>query len=102
MLPYLRGRGRAPMWRAPAMEAGMTREELASKLDHLDPGATLSVPEAALAALFGEGRLSKEAVAMIEAFALEHRCTFSVEHGWARRPSRKTTSSEAARRHSRQ
>ena len=59
----------------------MTREELASKLDRLDPGATLSVPEAALATLFGDGRLSKEAVAMVEAFALEHRCTFSVEHG---------------------
>ena len=59
----------------------MTREELASKLDHLDPGATLSVPETVLAALFGEGRLSKEALAMIEAFALDHRCTFSVEQG---------------------
>jgi len=58
----------------------MTREELASKLDHLDPGATLTV-EAILAALFGDGRLSKEALAMIEAFALDHRCTFSVEHG---------------------
>jgi predicted ATP-dependent Lon-type protease len=59
----------------------MTREELASKLDHLDPGATLKVTESVLAALFGEGRLSKEAVAMIEEFALEHRCTFSVEPG---------------------
>jgi len=59
----------------------MTREELASKLDHLDPGATLSVTEAVLAALFGDGRLSKEALAMIEAFALDHRCTFSVERG---------------------
>ena len=59
----------------------MTREALASKLDHLDPGATLKVTEAVLAALFGDGRLSKEALAMIEAFALDHRCTFSVEHG---------------------
>jgi len=59
----------------------MSRDELASKLDHLDPGATQSVPESVLAALFGDGRLSKEALAMIEAFALEHRCTFSVEHG---------------------
>ena len=59
----------------------MTRDELADKLDHLDPGATLSVPETVLAMLFGEGRLSKEAVAMIEAFALDHRCTFSVQHG---------------------
>ena len=59
----------------------MTREELASKLDHLDPGATLAVKETILAALFEEGRLSKEAVSMVEAFALEHRCTFSVERG---------------------
>ena len=59
----------------------MTREELASKLDHLDPRATLTVKDTILAALFGEGRLSKEALAMIEAFALEHRCTFSVEQG---------------------
>ena len=59
----------------------MTRDELASKLDHLDPGATLKVTEAVLAALFGEGRLSKEALAMVEAFALEHRCTFSVAQG---------------------
>jgi len=64
-----------------AMEGEMTRDELASKLDHLDPGATLIVTETVLATLFGDGRLSKEAVAMIEAFALEHRCTFSVEHG---------------------
>jgi hypothetical protein len=59
----------------------MTRAELSSKLDHLDPGAALSVPETVLAALFGDGRLSKEALAMIEAFALDHRCTFSVEQG---------------------
>ena len=59
----------------------MTREELASKLDHLDPGATLKVTESVLAALFADGRLSKEALAMMEAFALEHRCTFSVQHG---------------------
>jgi len=59
----------------------MTREGLASKLDHLDPGAALTVSETDLAILFGGGRLSKEAVAMIEAFALEHRCTFSVEQG---------------------
>ena len=59
----------------------MTRDELASRLDHLDPGATLSVPDAVLAVLFGDGRLSKEALAMIEAFALEHRCTLPVQHG---------------------
>ena len=59
----------------------MTREELASKLDHLDPGATLKVTETVLSSLFGDGRLSKEALAMVEAFALDHRCTFSVEQG---------------------
>ena len=59
----------------------MTREELASKLDHLDPGATLKVTKSVLSPLFGDGRLSKEALAMIEAFALDHRCTFSVQHG---------------------
>ena len=47
-------------------------------------GATLSVTEAELAALFGACTLSKEAVAMIEAFALDHRCTFSVQHGRGR------------------
>jgi hypothetical protein len=65
----------------PAKEAEMSRDELADKLDHLDPGASLAVKETILATLFGDGRLSKEAIAMIEAFALEHRCSFSVEHG---------------------
>ena len=59
----------------------MTKDELADKLNHLDPGATLTVRETELATLFGDGLPSKVAVAMIEAFALEHRCTFSVEHG---------------------
>ena len=59
----------------------MTKDELVSKLNHLDPGATLTVNEAVLASLFGHGRLSKEAVAIIEAFALEHRCSFAFEHG---------------------
>jgi hypothetical protein len=59
----------------------MTTDELADKLNHLDPGATLTVNDAVLASLFGDGLLSKEAIAMIEAFALEHRCTFSYERG---------------------
>jgi hypothetical protein len=60
----------------------MTKDELAERLDHLDPGATLTVKESVLASLFGDGTLSKEAVAMIEAFALEHRCIFAhEEHG---------------------
>ena len=59
----------------------MTKTELADKLAHLDPGATLRVQQGVLAALFGAGTLSKEAVAVIEAFALDHRCIFSVEQG---------------------
>ena len=59
----------------------MTENELADKLNHLDPGATLAVPRGVLAALFGTGALTKEAAAAIEAFALDHRCTFSCEHG---------------------
>ena len=61
----------------------MTKDELVSKLNHLDPGATLPVNEAVLASLFGDGRLSNETVAAIEAFALEHRCIFAYENGHA-------------------
>jgi len=59
----------------------MTKDELADRLDHLAPGATLTVNEAVLASLFGNSQLSKEAVAVIEAFALEHRCSFAYGHG---------------------
>ena len=59
----------------------MTKTELADKLNHLDPGATLRVQQVVLASLFGAGGLSKEAVAVIDAFALDHRCTFSYEQG---------------------
>jgi hypothetical protein len=59
----------------------MTKTELADKLDRLDPGATLTVEQGVLASLFGAGRLTREAVAVIEAFALEHRCIFAYEHG---------------------
>jgi hypothetical protein len=59
----------------------MTKTELAEKLNHLDPGATLTVEQGVLASLFGAGTLSNEAVAVIEAFALEHRCIFAYEHG---------------------
>jgi hypothetical protein len=59
----------------------MTKTELADKLNHLDPGATLTVQQNVLASLFDAGMLKKEAVAMIEAFALEHRCIFSFEYG---------------------
>ena len=59
----------------------MTKDELADRLDHLDPGATLTVKEGELAILFGDGRLTKETVAVVEAFALDHRCTFFLEPG---------------------
>ena len=59
----------------------MTKTELADKLDHLDPGATLIVEQVVLASLFGAGSLTKEVIAVIEAFALDHRCIFAFEHG---------------------
>jgi hypothetical protein len=57
-------------------EAHMTRDELADKLHHLDPGASLTVDEAALAQAFATDTLDQKAVEAIEAFSLEHRCTF--------------------------
>lgn len=58
----------------------MIKEDLAQKLDHMDPGSTLTVPEDMLARIFGEVTLSydsQEALRRIAEFALEHRCTFS-------------------------
>ncbi|WP_201861554.1 hypothetical protein [Microvirga soli] len=58
----------------------MTKDVLAQKLDHMDPGATLTVPEDVLAEMFGEVTLSydsHEALRRISDFALEHRCTFA-------------------------
>ena len=58
----------------------MTKQDLAHKLDHLDPGATLAVPEDVLAHMFDEVTLSydsQEALRRVAEFALEHRCTFS-------------------------
>jgi hypothetical protein len=63
------------------MEARMTTTELADTLHHLDPGATVTVPPGVLASVFGAGTLTKETVAVIQAFALDHRCTFSYGHG---------------------
>ncbi len=54
----------------------MTKDELADKLHHLDPGATLTVEPGLLAEVFGSGAVTQEVVEAIEAFALEHRCTF--------------------------
>jgi hypothetical protein len=62
------------------METRMTREQLAEKLDRLDPGATFTVPEDVLAQMFGVISLSYEsqqALQTITDFALQHRCTFS-------------------------
>jgi hypothetical protein len=60
----------------------MTREELSERLHHLDPGATLALDERVLAQAFGADALSDQLAQTVEAFALEHRCTFSYhEHG---------------------
>jgi hypothetical protein len=61
-------------------EASMTRDQLAEKLDHLDPGAVFTIPEKLLASIFNQALLSYgsyEALRHIAEFALEHRCTFS-------------------------
>ena len=58
----------------------MTRDQLAERLDGLDPGATFTIPEDALAQMFGVITLSygsQQALQAITDFALQHRCTFS-------------------------
>ena len=58
----------------------MTREDLGEKLDRLDPGASLAVPEDVLAQAFGRVTLSygsRQDLQAIADFALVHRCTFS-------------------------
>ena len=55
----------------------MTKAELAERLNHLDPGSTLEVEAQTLAEMFGAGALTQEIVEAVEAFALDHRCTFS-------------------------
>jgi hypothetical protein len=59
----------------------MTRDELAVKLNHLDPGATLPVEASVLASVFGGGSLSDDIIEAIEEFALSHRCIFSYQAG---------------------
>jgi hypothetical protein len=54
----------------------MTKDELADRLHHLDPGASLTLDEALLAEAFGAEAMNQKVVAAIETFALEHRCTF--------------------------
>ncbi len=56
----------------------MTRDQLAERLARLDPGASLTVEEGALAPLFGAEQLTADVIQAIEAFALEHRCRFSL------------------------
>ena len=68
-------------------EALMTRDELADKLHHLDPGATLGIDPSALANIFGTERLSREVVEAVEAFALEHRCTFAPDPAGSHQPT---------------
>jgi hypothetical protein len=58
-------------------EAPMTRDELAAKLDQLDPGATLAVEERELARVFSASSLTSEVVKAAEALAIEHRCAFA-------------------------
>jgi hypothetical protein len=58
----------------------MTKDQLAEKLDHLDPGASLPVSKDDLAQMFGAITLtydSSQILKSIADFALEHRCTFS-------------------------
>ena len=55
----------------------MTKAELAARLDHLDPGSTIQVEAHTLAEMFDAGALTQEIIEAIEAFALDHRCTFS-------------------------
>jgi hypothetical protein len=57
----------------------MTRDELAAKLHHLDPGASLILEEDELVRMFNVAELSPashEALKTISDFALEHDCTF--------------------------
>ena len=57
----------------------MTKHDLAEKLNHLDPGSSTEVGADLLAKIFGAGTLTQEVVEEIEAFALEHRCSFLYE-----------------------
>jgi hypothetical protein len=59
----------------------VTKDELAVKLNHLDPGATLPVEASVLASLFGAGSLSDDTIKAVEEFALNHRCIFSYQAG---------------------
>jgi hypothetical protein len=54
----------------------VSKDELADRLHHLDPGASLAIDDAVLVQAFGIDALNQSTVEAIEAFALDHRCTF--------------------------
>jgi hypothetical protein len=55
----------------------MTKDELAEKLDHLDPGASLALDRRLLARMFGADDMTDEVASEIESFAERHRCSFA-------------------------
>lgn len=57
----------------------MTKDELADRLKHLDPGSTTQVEAAVLAEMFRASTLTQEIIEAVEAFAVEHRCSFLYE-----------------------
>ena len=57
----------------------MTKDELAERLNHLDPGSTIQIDTAVLAEIFDASALTQETVEAVEAFAANHRCTFLYE-----------------------
>jgi hypothetical protein len=64
----------------------MTQQELAEKLEHLDPGASLAIGQDLLASMFGANRITADIASTIEAFAEQHRCTFSQREHDPERP----------------
>lgn len=56
----------------------MMRDQLAERLAHLDPGASLTVEESTLAPMFGADQLTADVIQAIETFALDYRCRFSL------------------------
>ena len=64
----------------------MTRDELADRLHRLDPGATLSIEPGVLAEAFRSRLLTQDLIEAIEAFALEHRCTFTPDAAGGHHP----------------
>ena len=76
----------------------MTRQEIAEKLDHLDPGAALKVDRAVLRAAFADAS-ARDLIGVLEAFAAEHRCTSRPRtNARAAAASKRTTSSDLGRR----